>query len=368
MTILNRNLAIDVLRGLTIALMIVVNTPGSFETTYSPLLHAKWHGFTLTDWVFPTFLFVIGNAMSFSLAKVDGEAAFLRKVFWRSLIIFLIGYFMFWFPFMKYGADGVLIAKPFATTRIFGVLQRIALAYLIASLIIRYTSLRTSILLSVVILIGYRLILGAFGDLSLEGNAVLKLDRWLLGEAHMYHGEGIAFDPEGVLSTLPSVVNIIAGYLTGIFIIRYGSTYKTVTHMMVLGSLLILLGLWWNLFFPINKKLWTSTYVIYSVGIDLLVLSILIFVIEIQQFKKWTYFFEVLGKNPLFLYVLSMMGVILLFFFRVGDQRLYHWIYTNAFQPLAGEYLGSFLYALTALGICWLVGFYLDRKRIYIKI
>ncbi len=365
-----RNLAIDVLRGLTIALMIVVNTPGDFHTTYAPLLHANWHGFTPTDWVFPTFLFVMGNSMSFSFPKLvsAGDAAFLKKVTLRSLIIFFIGYIMFWFPFMRYNAEGVLVIKSFEATRIFGVLQRIALAYLLASLLIYYGNLRGALIGSIVILVAYRMILSWFGDLTLEGNAILKFDRWMVGENHMYHGEGIAFDPEGILSTLPAVVNVVAGYAAGMLIQKKGNTYESIAHLMVVGTTLVFMGLWWDLFFPINKKLWTSSYVIYSVGIDLMVLSILIYIIDLQKLDKWTYFFEVLGRNPLFIYVLSMVGVILLFFFRVGDVRLYTWIYESYFQAIGSAHFGSLLFALSALGICWLVGYVLDRKKIYIKI
>lgn len=366
----SRNTAIDVFRGLTIALMIVVNTPGDFATTYSPFLHAKWNGFTLTDWVFPAFLFIMGTSMSFSFARFasSDQSVFLRKVFTRSLLIFLIGYFMFWFPFVKYDVSGVLVAKPFEYTRIFGVLQRIALAYLIASLIIHYGKLKGALIASLVILTGYWLVLFLFGDLSLDGNAVLKLDRLILGESHMFHGEGIAFDPEGILSTMPAVVNVIAGYATGWFILKRGNSYESVAHFMVVGVVLVFMGLWWDLFFPINKKLWTSSYVIYTVGIDLIVLSLLIYLIDLQRISGWTYFFEVLGKNPLFIYVLSMVGVILLFFFRIGDQRLYHWIYQQWYQSLFGDYFGSLMFALSALAICWGVGYFLDRKKIYIRI
>ncbi len=366
----SRNTAIDVFRGLTIALMIVVNTPGDFTTTYSPFLHAKWNGFTLTDWVFPVFLFIMGTSMSFSFARFasSDQSIFLRKVFTRSLLIFLIGYFMFWFPFVKYDVSGVLVAKPFESTRIFGVLQRIALAYLIASLIIHYGKLKGALIASLVILTGYWLVLFLFGDLSLEGNAVLKLDRLILGESHMFHGEGIAFDPEGILSTMPAIVNVIAGYATGWFILKRGNSYESIAHFMVVGAVLVFMGLWWDLFFPINKKLWTSSYVIYTVGIDLMVLSFLIYLIDLQKISSWTYFFEVLGKNPLFIYVLSMVGVVLLFFFRIGDQRLYHWIYQQWYLPLFGDYFGSLMFALSALAICWGVGYFLDRKKIYIRI
>lgn len=366
----DRNIATDVLRGLTIALMIVVNTPGNFATTYAPLLHAHWNGFTLTDWVFPTFLFVTGISMSFSFTNLESKGGHVRfrKILTRFLLIFLIGYFLFWFPFMKYNAEGVLVAKQLETTRIFGVLQRIALAYLLASVLIYHGKMKGALLAGLVILVGYRLVLLMFGDMTLEGNAVLKLDLLILGDHHMYHGEGIAFDPEGILSTLPAVVNVIGGYWTGQFILRKGNSYETISHLMVVGTVLVFMGLWWDLFFPINKKLWTSSFVIYTIGIDLLVLSVLIYLIDIQKISGWTYFFEVLGRNPLFIYILSMLGVILLFFFRVGDQRLYHWAFENLFQPWAGDYLGSLLFALCMLGICWAIGYVLDRKKIYIKI
>lgn len=370
MNLANRNLSIDVMRGLTIALMIIVNTPGNYATTYAPLLHADWHGFTPTDWVFPTFLFVMGNSMSFSFSKskLEENGPFLKKVFFRALVIFLVGYFLFWFPFMKHSAEGILIAKPFASTRIFGVLQRIAITYLCASLLIRYLSPKGVLIFSIAALIGYRLILAMFGDLTLEGNAALKLDLWILGDRHMYHGEGIAFDPEGILSTLPAIVNVLAGYWAGLFINRKGATYETVAHMLVAGVLLVFMGLWWDLFFPINKKLWTSSYVLYTVGLDLLVLSVLLYLIDLHKIKNWTFFFEVLGRNPLFIYVLSEVLVILWFFFRIGDQSLYSWIYHHLFQPWAGGYLGSFLFALSVLAICWVVGWILDKKKIYIKI
>lgn len=366
----SRNTAIDVFRGLTIALMIVVNTPGDFTTTYSPFLHAEWNGFTLTDWVFPAFLFIMGTSMSFSFAGLTSsdQGVLLRKVFTRALLIFLIGYFMFWFPFVKYDVSGVLVAKSFESTRIFGVLQRIALAYLIASLIIHYGKLKGALIASLVILTGYWLVLFLFGDLSLGGNAVLKLDRLILGESHMFHGDGIAFDPEGILSTLPAVVNVIAGYAAGVFILRKGNSFESVARLMAVGMVLVFMGLWWDLFFPINKKIWTSSYVIYTVGIDLMVLSLLIYLIDLQNISGWTYFFEVLGKNSLFIYVLSMVGVVLLFFFRMGDQRLYHWIYQQWYYPLFGDYFGSLMFALTALAICWGVGYYFDKRKIYIKI
>ena len=361
----SRYLSLDVFRGLDVALMIVVNSPGLYRTTYSPLLHADWHGFTLTDLVFPTFLFVVGNSMSFALPKYElmGDGEFLKKIFKRTFIIFLLGFLMYWFPFIENGQ-----LKSFSETRIFGVLQRIALCYFFASLIIHYWKIKGAIIFSLVALVLYRVLLGAFGDLSLEGNAVLKLDVFLFGESHLYHGEGIAFDPEGLLSTLPAIVNVIAGYLAGLYLQKNGQNYETLAKMMMVGAALIFMALWWDLFFPINKKLWTSSFVLHTVGIDLLILPILVFIIDISKMTKWTYFFEVFGKNTLFIYLLSEAFVILLFTLDIGDQSAYGWIAENIFGATLGDYTGSLGFALWIMLTCWVVGYVMDKKKIYIKV
>lgn len=365
----NRYLSLDVFRGMDVALMIVVNSLGS-SNTYSPLLHAQWNGFTLTDLVFPTFLFVVGNSMSFSMAKYAsmGDAAVWKKVLKRAAIIFLLGYLGYWFPFVGVNEAGEWFLKPISDTRIFGVLQRIALCYLFASIIIHYWKLKGALIFSVVALIAYRLILAAFGDLTMEGNAGSKLDLWLVGESHLYHGEGIAFDPEGLLSTLPAIVNVIAGYAAGLFIQRNGQNYETLAKLLMAGALMIVLGIWWDLLFPINKKLWTSSYVLLTVGIDLIVLAFLVFIVDMAQQKRWTYFFEVFGRNTLFIYLLSEIFVVLLWTFSAGDTSWYSWIYRNGFQSWAGDYNGSVLFALWVMLTCWVVGYVLDKRKIYVKV
>jgi len=364
----NRYLSLDVLRGITVTLMIIVNTTGNYKTTFAPLLHANWHGFTPTDWVFPTFMFVVGNAMSFSLVKygAHGNAAFFKKIFKRSAIIFLLGYLMYWFPFV-HEEGGQIVFNSISHTRIFGVLQRIALGYLFASLILHFWKERGAIIFSAVALLAYWLLMYWFGDYTLEGNAALKLDLVLLGDKHLYHGEGIAFDPEGILSTLPAIVNVIAGYLTGRFIQQKGNTYETIAQLMIAGSLLLFVALTWNMVFPINKKIWTSSFVLYTVGLDLLVLSILIFIIDIKNEKSWTYFFEVFGKNTLFIYLVSEVVIILFYIIRIGDQSLYTWLYQHVFR-LAGDYVGALLFAVSWMLTCWSVGYFMDKKKIYIKV
>lgn len=363
-----RYLSLDVFRGMDVALMIVVNSLGSSET-YSPLTHASWDGFTLTDLVFPTFLFVVGNSMSFTQSKYEqlGEGAFFVKILKRTLIIFLLGYLMYWFPFVEYGADGFSM-KPFSHTRVFGVLQRIALCYFIASVVIHYFKIQGALIFGVVALIAYRLILGLFGDLSLEGNAGTLLDLWLLGPDHLYHGEGVAFDPEGLLSTLPATVNVIAGYATGVYIQRNGQNYETIAKMLMVGVVMLLLAVWWDLLFPINKKLWTSSYVLLTVGIDLCALSVLVFIIDIAGRKGWTYFFEVFGRNTLFAYLLSEVIVIAFYSIPLGERSLGEWIYVNMYQSWLGNMNGAPLYAISIMLICWLVSYIMDKKKIYVKV
>jgi predicted acyltransferase len=357
---LQRYLSLDVLRGLTVTLMIIVNTPGNEATTYWPLLHAAWHGFTPTDLVFPTFLFVVGNAMSFTLDRYAslGTAAVLGKVFQRTALIFLLGFLLYWFPF----------TGPIADTRIPGVLQRIALCYGIASLVLYFWKERGAVVFSVVALLGYWALLASFGDYTLAGNAVLKLDRLLLGERHLYHGEGIAFDPEGLLSTLPAIANVIAGYFAGRYLRRMARSVESMAELIMIGAVCIVIGLCWNFVFPINKKLWTSSYSVFTIGLDLWILSILVYVIDMRGKAGWTYFFEVFGRNTLFIYLLSEIGVVLLFDFHAQGKTLYAWIYSTFFQPAAGDYNGSLLFALGWMLICWGVGFVLDRRKIYIRV
>jgi len=366
--------ALDVFRGMTVCFMIIVNTAGNGATTYAPLLHASWHGFTPTDLVFPSFLFAVGNAMSFVMPKWNNmpQSKVLWKILKRTLIIFLLGYLMYWFPFVKWDHTGHLVFAPFEDTRVFGVLQRIALCYCIAALMIYYLKPKASLIISIGLLFLYWFLSVVFGDaadpLSLEGNAGLALDKWLLGEKHLYHGEGIAFDPEGLLSTMPAIVNVVGGYIAGKFIQEKGNSYETLTKLLLAGALLLFAAYCWNLSFPINKKLWTSSFVLHTVGLDCIILALIIYIINFKHKTNWTYFFEVFGRNPLFIYLLSEVGAILLWFFKADAKTpLYSWIYKNIFVH-AGSYFGSFLFAVSFMLVCWLVGYILDKKKIYVRV
>ena len=374
----SRFLALDVFRGLTVCFMIIVNTPGDGATAFAPLLHADWNGFTPTDLVFPSFLFAVGNAMSFSMEKYRalGDGAFFGKVIKRTLLIFLLGYLMYWFPFFTI-EDGHFALKPFSHTRVMGVLQRIALCYFFASLIIRYFSSRGVMIASIVLLFGYWLLLLAYGmpgDVyGMQTNAGYYLDKFILGENHLYHGEGVAFDPEGILSTLPSIVNVIIGYYAGKFIQQKGKTYETVARLFLVGGVLVCLALIWNTYFPINKKLWSSSFVLLTTGIDLTIIAGLIYLVEIQKAgvpeKGWTKFFTVFGKNPLFIYLLSELLAILLYQINVTrKQSVFSWINNVFFQRVAPGPVGSLFFALSFMMLCWSVGLWLDKRKIYIRV
>jgi len=254
------------------------------------------------------------------------------------------------------------------------VLQRIALCYFFASLLIQYCTTRTILTVSVLLLVGYWVVLLLLGvpgadPFGMTSNAGYRLDAWIMGENHMYHGEGVAFDPEGILSTFPAIVNVIAGYFTGVFVQQKGKTYEGLAKMLLLGSLLMAIAVGWDLLLPINKKLWTSSYVLYTVGIDMIFLSFLLYIIEFRQKTSWTAFFNVFGKNPLFIYMLSELLVVVLFTIRHGrDESLFEWINKSFYQALVPGAFGSLLFALTYMLLCWAVGKWLDVKKIYIRV
>lgn len=371
----NRFLSLDVFRGLTICLMIVVNTPGTGAHLYPYLVHAEWFGFTLADLVFPSFLFAMGNAMSFSMGKMKEMAAdvFWKKVIKRTLIMFLLGYLMYWFPFFRQGIDGVWELKPFAETRIMGVLQRIALCYLFAAVIFYYLSEKAAIVLSVIFLLGYWAILYLFGqpggELDMATNAVTRLDLSILGNGHIYKRDSMPFDPEGILSTLPSIVNVIAGFIAGAFIQRIGKTFEGIAKLLLVGFLLMALARWWDLVFPICKKLWTGSFVLYTVGIDLSIMAVLIYLIELKQKHFGVEFCTIFGKNPMFIYLFSELFFTLLRIIPVNsEQDVFEWFSESVIQTVFPGSLGSFVTAILFMLLCWSIGWWLNKKRIYIRI
>ena len=365
-----RILAIDIFRGMTIALMIIVNNPGSWAFVYSPLRHAKWHGCTLTDLVFPFFLFIVGASMRFAFVRWHSFAsqAFYKHVFWRTFSIFLAGCFIHAYPFIQQDWD-------WSNFRIMGVLQRIALAYGIAAIMVMHLDLRKILFAGSGILLFYWFILWAGGGnnpYSLETNLIRKIDIFLLGEKHLYGGTGIQFDPEGLLSTIPSVVTVLIGYIAGAMLHTTKNFLDNIKRMSVLGMTMIAVGLIWGLFFPINKQLWTSSYVLYTGGIACLFLAALSWVIDIKKWKKQFWVFEVFGTNSIFLFVLSGLWAKTMlrisFIFEERSLSGYSYLYKSLFVPIAGNLNGSLLFALTHVLCFWVILYWFYRKKIFIHV
>lgn len=400
-----RYYSLDVFRGATVALMIMVNNPGTWVHAFSPLKHAAWHGCSPTDLVFPFFLFAVGNAMSFVIPRLQeaGPAVFWKKVLKRTVLIFAIGLFINWWPFIKWeGAELVFKqwVDPLDATRgirILGVLQRIAIAYCFASILAYYFKEKAIIWISAVILFlywGICAFAGGADPYSLAGWFGTTYDMAILGVPHMYKGEGVPFDPEGLMSTLPAVVQVVFGYLVGVFIKRQGKVdwlwskvpasnephFKLLSGMMVTGFILVVLAWIWSLGFPINKKIWTSSYVLYTTGLATMTIGTMIWFIEVQGVKnKLTQFFDVFGKNPLFIFVLSGILPRFLGLFRIPDglkedgaQKYiepFAWFYKYVCAKIPGiPEIGSFAYSLCFLAVMWVICYWLDRRKIYIKV
>lgn len=365
----DRYLALDVLRGMTIALMILVNTPGSWQYVYAPLRHAEWHGCTPADLVFPFFLFVVGVSLFFSFTKypINLSKDSLLRVGRRTLLIFVIGVFINSYP--QWMTD-------YSHLRIMGVLQRIALAYGIAALIVISAPRMWLPGIGVFILLIYWGILYLFGGsypYGLPGNVTIPFDRAILGENHLYRGFGIPFDPEGILSSLPSVVTVLIGYLTGMMI-QETARDRVPVKLSTFGLAFTIAGYLWGLVLPINKPLWTSSYVLYTAGMASVLFALLIYIIDLKGYKKWSLLFSVFGMNPLFLFILSVFWgktLRLVICIPNGEGNIVNgstWLYQNIFAPLAGNMNGSLAYAMAHIIIFWLIGYVLYKHRIFVKV
>jgi predicted acyltransferase len=373
-TLTTRYQSLDVLRGLTLALMVIVNTPGDGSTSFGPLRHADWHGLTLTDLVFPSFLFVVGNAMSFSLAKFKqkGGRMYFGKVFKRTALIFIIGLLLTAFPFFRIN-DAGMVPYDFTSIRILGVLQRIALCYGLAACLIYVLKPNKVILISGLLLLLYWLVMFMLGSAgmdpySLEGNAIRRLDLWLFSTDNLYKMDGVPFDPEGLLSTFSAMVNVLLGYWIGLLVQKRGGNIKTVYLLALLAGIFLVTGYLWDYWFPINKKIWTSSFVLVTVGYSTAALAVLMFLLEVRSIKGWAYFFEVFGRNPLILYVLSGVLVRILGMIRIEGQSVRGISYKTLFEPIFPEGWASFLFSVSFMLIIWLIGWWMDKNRWYIKV
>ncbi|HLF44998.1 MAG TPA: heparan-alpha-glucosaminide N-acetyltransferase domain-containing protein [Chitinophagaceae bacterium] len=374
--------SLDVFRGATVCLMILVNNPGSWGHIYDPLEHAPWHGLTPTDLVFPFFLFAVGNALSFVMPRLEagGDAAFWKKILKRTALIFLIGLFLNWWPFFKWN-ESTLIFRQWVDpnnaesgVRIFGVLQRIALCYFFASVIIYYLKPRKAFVAAMILLLAYWMLsyIGNPTDpYSLYGWFGTAVDKKILGVAHMYKGEGLVFDPEGLMSSMSAIVQVIFGFIVGDYIQKKGKSFEMVTGLFVAAVAMLVTGYCWDMVFPINKKIWTSSYTVYTTGLAIITIATMIYFIEFKNAKGWlSRFFDVFGKNALFVFALSAFlpkGFALI---RLGDGvNPWNWLYKKVLihTPGAAEN-GSFLYAVCVITFMWAICWWMDKKKIYVKV
>jgi len=380
-----RYYSLDVFRGATVALMIMVNNPGSWAHIFPPLDHSPWHGCTPTDLVFPFFLFAVGNAMSFVMPRFEkeGTAFFLKKVFKRTLLIILIGLFLNWSPFIKWDNDQIVF-KTFEKVRIMGVLQRIALCYFFGSVIVYFFKTKGAFVISCILLLVYWvmcLFLGNAADpFSLQGFWGTQFDINLFGVNHVYKGEGVPFDPEGLSSTVSAIVQVILGYFVGQYIQQKGKNYEMLSNLFVAGVVLLFTGYCWDMVFPINKKIWTSSYTVYTTGLATITIAVMIYLIEFKENKGvWSRFFDVFGKNPLFIFFLSGFLPRLLGLIRIdnglsaeGKQQWltpFAWFYEHLCKNISADLrVGSLVYALVMILFYWSIVYVLDKKKIYIKV
>jgi predicted acyltransferase len=357
--------SLDVFRGLTVAGMVIVNNPGDWSTVYWPLLHAEWHGWTPTDLIFPFFLFIVGVAITLG-RSASSVAAILR----RGAIIWGLGLFLAAFPFFH-----------LSTLRIPGVLARIAWCYVAAALITRMVAAserrdRAIAGIIAILLVGYWILLaavpfpgGTAGDLSPAGNIGAWLDRTLL-LGHLWKPD---WDPEGVLSTIPAIGTTLLGVLTGWLIHNTPSPRLTVRGLLAWGLLGVLAGLAWSVWLPINKSLWTSSYVLFTAGLAACGLAICYWICdgyETEGARKITEPFVALGRNAILLFVLSGLLAKTLIYLKWPDPAtsLGRWIYTSAFTPLAPPHLASLLFALANLLALYVILALLHRRRIYLSV
>lgn len=376
-----RLLSLDILRGITIAGMILVNNPGSWGSIYAPLRHAEWHGLTPTDLVFPFFMFIMGVSTYMSLRKYDFRltGASLLKVVRRSVVIFLIGIAIAWLSLTLRrisSGSGVMEAMiNFDHIRMLGVMPRLAICYGVGSLMALSMHRKALAWTVAALLAVYAAVLLLCNGLIFSAdNIIAVIDRAVLGEAHMYSdtvdGITLKFDPEGLLSTIPSICHMLIGYLCGAMLMQTADNRERTLRLFIVGAVLTFAGMLLSYGCPINKKIWSPTFVLTTCGLASTLLALLIWVIDIRGHRRWCRFFESFGVNPLFMYCLGAVLSILFGFISVGGTSLHAWLYADVWTPLAGgdKVLGSLLYALAFVALNWCVGFILYKKKIYIKI
>jgi predicted acyltransferase len=366
-----RLMSLDLFRGITIAAMLLVNDPGEEKTVFWPLRHADWNGWTPTDLIFPFFLFIVGASMAFSiparLRRDPSKTRLLKHVFWRGILLFAIGLLL----------NGMIAKFDFAAWRVYGVLQRIALAYVICAVLAIWSGRKTWIAATIACLAGYWILMRfvpvpGFGvptrDVPLldpDRNLAAWLDRKLLA-GHLYDGTR---DPEGLLSTVPAIATTLIGLLTGNWL-QSGPPAKAKARVMALfGTACVITGELVSLWLPINKNLWTSSYAVFTAGLALIALAACYVILDvIYLHAPWAMPCLVFGTNAIAAYVFGSLLAIALYVLPIADGSAQEFIYQTIFEPLAPPYVASLLYALSFVFVCWIPMYLLYRKRIFLKI
>ena len=376
-----RLLSLDVLRGLTIAGMILVNSAGTWRHVYPPLVHARWNGLTMADVIFPLFMFMMGISMYISLKKYafSLHKALLLKIIRRTLVIFLIGTFIYGTAtFLGTLRVAYLHPAPEANAwkaaftslthiRILGVLQRLALCYGIGSLLVTTIRHRHLPCLAASLLAAYYgILLAGNGFIYGPENILAHADQWVLGLSHMYNDNGI--DPEGVLSTIPSVAHVLIGFCFGKICLETPDMKDKLNRLFLYGAILLITGFLLQDLCPLNKKVWSPTFVMVTCGFSALLLGVLSWYTDVTRQWRQVQAFTVFGVNPLFCYVLSELLYILVDSLPLKGQSLHGTIYSALSRWVGDNAFASLLYALLFVLAVWVVGAYLRKKNIYIKI
>ncbi len=369
-----RLVSLDVFRGITITGMILVNKAGLADRVYLPLRHSDWNGCTPTDLVFPFFLFIVGVAIAFSFSKYTTGSKAGISVYWRiarrCCLLFALGLLLNGFPTYNLG-----------TIRIMGVLQRISLAYLLTALAVLNLSRRVQWILAALLLIGYWLAMSfvpvpGYGvdNLTPTGNLGAYIDRLVIGTQHLYRHDSFNSmgDPEGLFGTLPACATVLAGYFSGEWLRTGPVKSLTSLRLVVFGIGCLVAGSAWGWVFPINKKLWTSSYVLFSAGWALLLLATCYELIEVRRFRRWGKPFEVMGLNAIFVFIASVLAIKILNNTYIGTGSnatvTYTWIYEHCFLSWTGAKNASLLFAIVTVLFWWVILYWMYRRRWFVKI
>ena len=368
--------SVDVFRGMTIVAMILVNNPGNFRTTYSPLKHAEWHGWTPTDLVFPFFLFIVGVAIVLALKRrVDSgtpKGPLVAKVVRRSVILFGLGLFLGGYPFGLFGSRG--FGELLETWRIPGVLQLIAICYLLVSLLVLFCRVRTLKVLIVVFLVGYWALMTLVPVPGMEapniddpgGHLSAWVDRAVFGD-HVWQYAKV-YDPEGLLSTIPALATTLFGVFAGLLLMTGLEPIERVARLFVYGSLLVCGGFIWGWVFPINKPIWTSSYAAFTAGLAMCALALCFWFFDVRDNPKVARFFTIYGVNAIALYVGSGVLARTLAYLQADGVSLKQLIHGHLFASWLPPYAASLTYALTWIAGWFLVLAWMYRRRLIIKV